>query len=141
MQGLAILLGRTQAQLLSMVPVEVRQVAAASRVMAPADSIGPWPLPLPLLQLLLQLGFTQGRQGAARLPCPPGQQLQMAVGLACPSWGRTVEEPQPGRIPCQMAHGLPVLWPDPARLGLPVLGYQQQVARLHRVLVEQHHMA
>ena len=40
-----------------------------------------------------------------------------------------------------MAHGLPVLWPDPARLGLPVRGYQQQVARLHRVLVEQHHMA
>ena len=90
--------------------------------------------------MLVQLLKDQGSQWTAAGRSRSGQQLQVAVGLAGSGGGTAVEEPETAGVAVHLSHCPPVVSPQPAGLGLPVLADQQQMAGLHRVFVEQHHM-
>ena len=129
-EGMVAWIAQPQGQ--GVLVIQGRQVAAASRILAAAEPVAPGPG----LVLLLQLG-PQGRsQGTAGLCRQTGQQLQMAMGLAGAGGRTAVEEPEAAGVGGDCRHGAPVAGLQPARLGLPALGDQQQMAGLHRVLVE-----
>ena len=65
----------------------------------------------------------------------------MPVGLAGARGGTTVEEPQPTGVTGQERDPAPVVRRKPAGLRLPGIRDQEQMARLHWIFVEQHHMA
>jgi hypothetical protein len=127
----------TQIQKKSVFAIQGKQILPLPGIPSGTQGIAPRPWLVQILELVLE----QGSQRATGFPLLSGQELEVTVWLAGSRRRAAVEKPQPAGVSGHMGHGLPVGLPEPSGLGLPLLGDQQQMGRLNRVLVKNQHMA
>ena len=127
----------TQIQKKSVFAIEGKQVLPLPGIPSGTQGIAP----RPWLVQILELALEQGSQRATGFPLLSRQELEVTVGLAGSRRRAAVEKPQPSCVSGHMGDGVPVGMREPSGLGLPLLGDQQQMGGLNRVLVKNQHMA